>query len=114
MPKLLLPEHFPLSFPKKRDYCTANYQMGCTIPTRENYGRRYSVNMQRLRAGFHIYGCRSIVLFRTRVLDPEALQSLPHGQEERPRSRGFRLPFGSVTGNSCDLFGLRTANYSAF
>jgi hypothetical protein len=40
------------------------------------------------------------------------LQELPYGKEERPG--GFRLPFGSGTGDACDLFGLRPAYNSAF
>jgi len=40
------------------------------------------------------------------------LQELPSGKEERPG--GLRLPFGSGTGYTCDLFGLRPAYNSAF
>ena len=35
---------------------------------------------------------------------PKALQAMPPGKEGR--SRGIRPPFGSFTGNTCDLFGL--------
>jgi hypothetical protein len=36
------------------------------------------------------------------------MQELPSGKKER--AGGIRLPFGSFTGNTCDLFGLRSAN----
>ena len=68
--------------------------------------------MQRLRARLHLHSCRSGVLPGTRLFDPEALQELPSGKEAR--SGGLRLPFGSGTGNTCDLFGLRPAYNSAF
>jgi len=33
---------------------------------------------------------------------------------QRKTTRGLRLPFGSGTGNTCDLFGLRPAYNSSF
>ncbi len=86
--------------------------VGLYNPHKEIYGRRYPTYLQRLRAGIHLQRCRSGVLSRTRLLDPEALQKLPPGKEKR--SGGIRLPFGSFTGNSCDLLGLRSAHYRSF
>ena len=43
---------------------------------------------------------------------PKRCKNCRHGKEER--SGGLRLPFGSGTGNTCDLFGLRPAYNSAF
>lgn len=78
----------------------------------ETHGRRYSTTVQRLRAGLHLHRCGSGVLSGTWLFDPKALQELPHGKEER--SGGVRLPFGSGTGYSCHLLGLRPAYNSAF
>jgi hypothetical protein len=78
----------------------------------ETNGRRYSTYVQRLRAGLHLQRCGSDVLSGTWLFDPKTLQELPSGKEERPG--GFRLPFGSGTGYTCDLFGLRPAYNSAF
>ena len=38
--------------------------------------------------------------------NPKRWQELPSGKEERS-GRRIRLPFGSVSGNTCDLFWLR-------
>ena len=78
----------------------------------ETHGRRYSITVQRLRAGLYLHRCGSDVLSGTWLFDPKTLQELPSGKEER--SGGVRLPFGSGTGNTCDLFGLRPAYNSAF
>jgi hypothetical protein len=45
---------------------------------KENYGRRHANHMQRLRTGIYLQRCRSGILSRTRLFDPEALQALPH------------------------------------
>ena len=67
--------------------------------------------VQRFRAGLYLHRCGSDVLSGTWLLDPETLQELPSGKEER--SGGLRLPLGSITGNTCDLFRLRAAYNSA-
>jgi len=85
--------------------------MRCTIPHKEIYGRRHANYMQRLWAGIYLQCCRSGILPGTWLLDPKTMQALPSGKEKR--SRGLRLPFGSFTGNTCDLFGLWPANYSS-
>jgi hypothetical protein len=100
-------EDSPYDSQFKKNPCR-NSQIGLYNPLKETYGRRYANYMQRLRAGIYLQCCRSDVLSRTWLLDPKALQALPHGKEKR--SGGIRLPFGSFTGNTCDLFGLRTAN----
>ncbi len=87
-------------------------ELGCTIPPKETYGRRYANYVQRLRAGLYLQLCRSTVFPGTRLLDTKALQALSPGKEGR--SGGIRPPFGSFTGNPCDLLGLRSAHYRSF
>ncbi|MGD0546260.1 MAG: hypothetical protein ABR991_00335, partial [Terracidiphilus sp.] len=91
-------------FVSKRDIALYNFH-------EETYGRRYATYVQRLWAGLHLHICGSEVLSGTWLFDPETLQELPSGKEER--SGGVRLPFGSGTGYTCDLFGLRPAYNSA-
>ena len=65
--------------------------------------------MQRLWAGVHLHRCRSGVLSGARLLNPETVQALPDGKEER--SRGIRLPVSPGARNARHLLGLRSAHH---
>ena len=96
----------------KKNPCKKNMVWAVQSLHKESYGRRHANYVQRLWAGIYLQLCRSAVLSGTRLLDTKALQALPPGKEGR--SRGIRPPFGSFTGNTCDLFGLWPAYYRSF
>jgi hypothetical protein len=96
----------------KRFLAEKNTVWAVQSPHKESYGRRHANYVQRLWAGIYLQLCRSAVFSGTRLLDTKALQALPPGKEGR--SRGIRPPFGSFTGNTCDLFGLWPAYDRSF
>src|SRR6185437_3026068 len=91
------------------------YRLVCTIATRtyseDTHGRRYSTYVQRLWTGFYVYRCGSGVLPGTRLFDPQTLQALPYGKEERTRWGRLRVSSGSIPWNTCDLLRLRPAHH---
>jgi hypothetical protein len=66
------PPLLPMTLNSKRILAEI-HRLGCTIPSKETYGRRYANYMQRLRARIYLQCCRSDVLSRTWLFDPKAL-----------------------------------------
>jgi len=76
----------------------------------DTHGRRYATYVQWLWTGIYVHLCGSGVFFRTRLFDPQALQALPSGKEERPRWGRLRLSAGFFPWHTRDLLWLRTTN----
>src|SRR6185503_7384161 len=103
--------NIPVSFWRLRNCYIKFTDYYVQSPERGDHGRRYSINVQRLWARFHIHRCGSGVLSGTRLFDPQALQALPYGKKERSRWGRLRLSAGSIPWHSSDLLRLRTANH---
>ncbi|SPE24428.1 hypothetical protein SBA5_450071 [Candidatus Sulfotelmatomonas gaucii] len=105
-------QDFTVSFSFLKESLPEKGKWAVQFLNKETYGRRHANYLQRLWAGIYLQCCRSSVFSRTRLLDPEAMQTLPPSKEKR--TGRFRLPFGSFTGNTCDLFGLWPADHRSF